>query len=295
MKTVVILSTDNLGMTVADMLNPREMKLVGMGDTRQETWNVFSDLEKGELKEEIEGMPIMPADLAVALQPDVLVIAATDSEKSHALEYMAIRAGFLNDIVFIRDLHEQFSIRCSVLRRLCRRLTGLGVEGNVAELGCYRGDTSWQLNVLMPDRKLYLFDTFEGFDERDVDMERKLGCSDAQTGLYSGTDKEKLMERMPLPGQVVIRKGWFPETAFDIEDETFCLVCMDVCLYQPTLAGLEFFFPRMGRGGVILLSGCSDTRYRGVAKAVEDLETRYGALLMLPVGDLDGTVMIVHP
>ena len=114
MKTVVILSTDNLGMTVADMLNPREMKLVGMGDTRQETWNVFSDLEKGELKEEIEGMPIMPADLAVALQPDVLVIAATDSEKSHALEYMAIRAGFLNDIVFIRDLHEQFSIRCSV-------------------------------------------------------------------------------------------------------------------------------------------------------------------------------------
>lgn len=163
--------------------------------------------------------------------------------KSHALEYMAIRAGFLNDIVFIRDLHEQFSIRCSVLRRLCRRLTGLGVEGNVAELGCYRGDTSWQLNVLMPDRKLYLFDTFEGFDERDVDMERKLGCSDAQTGLYSGTDKEKLMERMPLPGQVVIRKGWFPETAFDIEDETFCLVCMDACLYQPTLAGLEFSFP----------------------------------------------------
>ena len=51
----------------------------------------------------------------------------------------------------------------------------------------------------------------------------------------------------------------------------------------------------MGRGGVILLSGCSGTRYRGVAKAVEDLETRYGALLMLPVGDLDGTVMIVHP
>ena len=147
----------------------------------------------------------------------------------------------------------------------------------------------------MPDRKLYLFDTFEGFDERDVDMERKLGCSDAQTGLYSGTDKEKLMERMPLPGQVVIRKGWFPETAFDIEDETFCLVCMDACLYQPTLAGLEFFFPRMGRGGIILLSGCSDTRYRGVAKAVEDLESRYGALLMLPVGDLDGTVMIVHP
>ena len=39
-------------------------------------------------------MPIMPADLAVALQPDVLVIAATDSEKSHALEYMASAQDF---------------------------------------------------------------------------------------------------------------------------------------------------------------------------------------------------------
>ena len=122
MKTVVILSADSLGMAVADMLNPREMKLVGLGDTRPETWNVFSDLEKGELKEEIEGMPVMPVDLAVGLQPDIIVIATTDAEKSHALEYMAIRAGFLNDIVFIRDIHEQFSIRCSVLRRLCRRL-----------------------------------------------------------------------------------------------------------------------------------------------------------------------------
>lgn len=243
MKTVVILSTDNLGMTVADMLNPREMKLVGMGDTRQETWNVFSDLEKGELKEEIEGMPIMPADLAVALQPDVLVIAATDSEKSHALEYMAIRAGFLNDIVFIRDLHEQFSIRCSVLRRLCRRLTGLGVEGNVAELGCYRGDTSWQLNVLMPDRKLYLFDTFEGFDERDVDMERKLGCSDAQTGLYSGTDKEKLMERMPLPGQVVIRKGWFPEPPLTLKMKHFVWSAWTPACTSPPWPAWNFSFP----------------------------------------------------
>ena len=113
MKTVVILSADSLGMAVAEMLNPMEMKLVGLGDLRAEAWNVFSDLEKGELKEEIEGMPVMPVDLAVGLQPDILVIATTDAERSHALEYMAIRAGFLNDIVFIRDIHEQFSAAAS--------------------------------------------------------------------------------------------------------------------------------------------------------------------------------------
>lgn len=295
MKTVVILGADSLGMAVADMLNPHEMKLVGLGDTRAETWNVFSDLDSGELKEEIDGMPVMPIDLAVSLQPDVIVIASTDAEKSHALEYMAIRAGFLNDIVFISSLHEQFSIRCGLLRRICRRLTGLGVEGNAAELGCYRGDTSWQINALMPERKLYLFDTFEGFDARDITKEQEFGCSDAAPGQFSGADVCKLMDRMPAPDNVILKKGWFPETAFDMEDETFALVYMDACLYNPTLSGLEFFFPRMARGGIILLKGCSDTKYRGIARAVEDLEARYGAFLMLPAGDLDGSVMIVHP
>ena len=238
MKTVVILGADSLGMAVAQMLNPQEMKLIGLGDTRPDTWNVFSDPQKGELKEKIDGMPVMPVDLAVGFQPDMIVIATTDAEKSHALEYMAIRAGFLNDIVFIKDIHEQFSIRCGVLRRLCSRLDGLGVEGNVAELGCWRGDTSWQLNALMPDRKLYLFDTFQGFDPRDIAKELELGCSDASPGQFSGADEAKLLERMPAAAQVIIKKGWFPETAFDIEAETFALVYMDACLYNPTLSGL---------------------------------------------------------
>ena len=242
MKTVVILSTDNLGMTVADMLNPREMKLVGMGDTRQETWNVFFRPGKGELKEE-RGNANHAGRSGSGPSAGCPGHRGHGFRKSHALEYMAIRAGFLNDIVFIRDLHEQFSIRCSVLRRLCRRLTGLGVEGNVAELGCYRGDTSWQLNVLMPDRKLYLFDTFEGFDERDVDMERKLGMLRRPDGPVF-RDRQGKADGADAPARTgCYPEGWFPETAFDIEDETFCLVCMDVCLYQPTLAGLEFSFP----------------------------------------------------
>ncbi|MFR2694645.1 MAG: hypothetical protein ACLTBV_32910 [Enterocloster bolteae] len=88
-----------------------------------------------------------------------------------------------------------------------------GGGGNAAELGCYRGDTSWQLNVLMPDRKLYLFDTFGDSMNGMLTWNEKLGCSRRSDGpVFHGTDKEKkLMERMPLPGQVVIRRSWFPE------------------------------------------------------------------------------------
>lgn len=295
MKTVVILETEHLGIAVSDLLNPREMKLVGIGNSYPETWNVFANAETGELKDEIEGLPVMPVDLAVSLQPDVVVIAATDPEKSHALEYMAIRAGFLNDIVFVSDICQQFTVKGAMLRRLTRRLGELGIAGQTAELGCYEGDISWQLNILMPERKLYLFDTFEGFDARDIAKEKELGCSKAELGQFSGAREKKLMERMPVPEQVIVKKGWFPETAFDLEDERFALVYMDACLYQPTYTGLEFFFPRMSQGGVIVLCNYEDTQYCGVHKALEDLEKKYGAFLVLPLGDLKGTVMIVHP
>lgn len=295
MKTVIILETEHLGIPVSDLLNPKEMKLIGIGNSYPDTWNVFENPQTGELKENIEGLPVMPIDLAVSLQPDIIVIAATDPEKSHALQYMAIRAGFENDIRFVETMQSEFSVSCAVLRRLARRLNTLGIPGNIAELGCHEGDISWQLNVLMPDRKLYLFDTMEGFDARDIAKEQALGCSCAAAGQFGNVDEARLMARLPLPHQVVIKKGWFPETAFDLEDEKFALAYLDACLYQPTFTALEFFFPRMSQGGVILLSGYESSVYGGVHQAVEDMEAKYGAFLILPLGDLKGSVMIVHP
>lgn len=295
MKTVVILGANDLGLSVSDLLNPKEMKLIGIGDTHEESWNVFSNIETGELKDEVEGMPVMPIDLAVSLNPDIIVIASTDPNESHALQYMAIRAGFLNDILFIRDLHNQFSIKGSVIRRITDRIQTLGIEGAVAELGCYQGDTSWQLNVLMPDRKLYLFDTFCGFDSRDLAKERELGIIDANVPDFSNVDTKKLIDRMPYADHVILKEGWFPETAFDIEDVKFALVYMDANLYNPTFSGLEFFFPRMSQGGVIILSNTLNSKFAGVAKALNDVEKKYGAFLIVPIGDLTGTVMIVHP
>lgn len=295
MKTVVILEADNLGLSVSDMLNPKELKLIGIGNSNMDTWNVFKDIQTGELKDEIEGLPIMPIDLAVALQPELIVIAASDPDKSNALKYMAIRAGFLGDMIFISDLYQQLTVKGATLRRMTRRLSDLGVAGNVAELGCYNGDISWQLNALMPDRRLYLFDTMEGFDDRDLAMELEMGFTTVKKNDYLYAKEDYLMARLPHPDMVTLKKGWFPETAFDIEDETFSLVYMDAGLYQPTFTGLEFFFPRMNPGGIIVLCGYEDPSYGGIHKAVSDLEEKYGAFLLIPLGDLKGTVIIVHP
>lgn len=295
MKTAIILETDHLGISVSDLLNPKELKLVGIGNSYSDTWNVFENEETGELKDSIEGMPIMPIDLAVTLQPDVLVIAASDEKKSHALEYMAIRAGFENDIIFVNSTRQHFTAAGAAIRRLTRRLHDLGIPGSIAELGCFQGDLSWQLNALMPDRKLYLFDTFQGYDPRDLQKEEEIGGFKPEPYDFKDVKKDLVMARMPEKEQVVIKEGWFPETAFDLEDETYALAVIDAGLYLPTYSGIEYFFPRMSRGGVILVANYESMKYTGIRKAMDDLEKKYGAFLVLPLGDLDGTIMIVHP
>src|SRR5690606_38072231 len=48
-------------------------------------------------------------------------------------------------------------------------------------------------------------------------------------------------------------KGFFPDSAVDLDpDLKFCFVNMDVDLYESTLSCLEFFYPRMHPGGIML-------------------------------------------
>ena len=59
-------------------------------------------------------------------------------------------------------------VRYTTLELCCNEIKRNKVNGNVAELGVYKGDFAKRLNQLFPDKKLYLFDTFEGFDEKDI-------------------------------------------------------------------------------------------------------------------------------
>lgn len=295
MKTCIILESDNLALNVSDLINPKELTLIGVGNSKPETWNVFEDENQSIIKEQIDGMPVMPIDLAIAMNPDVLVIAAITDENSQALKYLAMRAGYMGDIILINDIQKQISLKTSVVRNIARRINKLSLEGDIAELGCYNGDTSWQLNVLFPDKKLYLFDTFDGNDERDLAKEAELKLTGYENSYPIKNQEEKLLSRLAYPDNVIIKKGWFPETAFDLENNTYVFVYLDAGLYLPTLTGLEYFFPRLVQGGVIFVHGYEDSKYSGIYRAVNDFEDKYGAFLILPVGDLTGSIMIIRP
>lgn len=159
------------------------------------------------------------------------------------------------------------------------------ILGAVAEAGVFQGEFASVINSSFPDRILYLFDTFEGFDERDILFEEKKRYSDARPGHLSITSETLVLNRMKYPKNCVIRKGYFPETAVGI-NEKFCYVNLDMDLYKPTLEGLRFFYPLMARGGIITIHDYFSQGYEGVNAAVgEFLKEVSDDITPFPIGD----------
>ncbi|MDR0747506.1 MAG: TylF/MycF family methyltransferase, partial [Helicobacteraceae bacterium] len=173
-------------------------------------------------------------------------------------------------------------MRCPVkarivfLEKLAEMFNEKQIEGSLAEGGVFEGDFAKEINRVFPRKKLYLFDTFSGFDARDIAKERSSGFSEFGENHLGITSEEIVRSRLPFPEQCVIKKGFFPETAQGIEDR-FCFVNLDFDLYDPTLAGLKFFYPRMVEGGVILIHDYFNPGYKGVKAAVSDFAQEGGA------------------
>lgn len=158
------------------------------------------------------------------------------------------------------------------------------ITGAVAELGVYQGDFAKEINHIFFDRKLYLFDTFEGFNHDDCDIELSKGyMQNNRTGYFSNTTEELVLEKMRYPNNCVICKGYFPQSASKVED-SFCFVNLDADLYAPTLAGLEFFYPRMISGGIILVHDYFSKAFLGAKEAVKEYCNQH-EIKYVPIGD----------
>lgn len=154
----------------------------------------------------------------------------------------------------------------------------------VAEGGVFQGEFAKEINKAFPYNKLYLFDSFAGFDKRDLVRERRDNFSEFQENHLSITNEEMVLNKLLIKDKAVIRKGFFPETAYGLENEKFIFVNLDFDLYDPTLAGLKIFFPKMVKGGVILVHDYYNDGYKGVRKAIEEFEKDYD-FIKLPIGD----------
>ena len=145
-----------------------------------------------------------------------------------------------------------------------------GLTGETAELGVAHGKFARQINALLPEKKLYLFDTFDSFDENDMVYEEAHTTSRwfrENSILYKDIDIDQVLSVMRYPEKCLIKQGYFPDTAVGL-DETFCLVSIDTDLYIPIYEGLKYFYPRMVQYGYIFVHDYRNCGYRGVKDAV---------------------------
>lgn len=150
-----------------------------------------------------------------------------------------------------------------------RRIRETGVEGAFAEVGVYKGVTARLIASLAPERRLYLFDTFEGFAQSDIKSEIR------ETGLHvkSSQFADTSIDRVGAfvgGDNVTLLPGRFPETAAAVPKETgFAFVHFDADLYEPARAACEYFYPRLSAGGVMVFHDFN-SGFTGVRKAVEE-------------------------
>nr|WP_302583928.1 TylF/MycF/NovP-related O-methyltransferase [uncultured Schaedlerella sp.] len=150
----------------------------------------------------------------------------------------------------------------------------------------FQGSFASHINEFFYDRKLYLFDTFEGFPDKymNLDKERGYTYKGRNPELYKDTSVDVVLSKMKYKENVLIRKGFFPDTLQGLEEE-FCFVSLDMDLYVPLKAGLEYFYPRLLRGGYIFIHDCNigHDDYKGARIALlEFIEKENIGYVMLP-------------
>lgn len=172
-----------------------------------------------------------------------------------------------------------------VLQHFAR--TTFGLVGDIAELGVWKGGgAKFIADIFRSEyegkKTFFLFDSFEGMKVVNSREDRH------QIGDFSDTSfsrVEKLMHSSNENVSIIMRKGWIPFTFSGLEGHTFSFVHIDLDLYEPIKDALDFIYPRLSRGGVIVFDDYGFASCPGARKAVDDFSLKNGEnILVLSTG-----------
>lgn len=142
-----------------------------------------------------------------------------------------------------------------------------GVPGDTAECGVYQGAGSYVIcaaNAKDPDRSHHIFDSFAGLSEPSDQDGEHWTAGNLAFGLAGVRENLSEFER------VHYYQGWIPERFPEVSDRRFSFVHIDVDLAEPTRDSIEFFYPLMNPGGIIVCDDYGFTTCPGATRAIDD-------------------------
>ncbi len=253
----------------------------------------FIDNDKTKWGDMIAEIPIIgnAESLSDLIYDEVLLgtLAGSDAMKKNLLDagvpIEKINSNYiLASVVARKCFIEDFATLCEPIDKsdLC-----------IAEGGVFQGDFAGEINRVFPTIPFHLFDTFSGFDERDIAIEKLEGYSQQESGHFQITSEDIVLSKFTNPDMAIIHKGFFPETTKGLPEEKYLFVSLDFDLYQPTLEGLRYFVPKMVQGGCILVDDYFGVGYKGIKEAVKHFEQEYKVLKKGPIGDHSGIAIYI--
>ena len=280
----------------------------------------FIDNNKEKQGKMLDGLPVLSLEEALQLQPEEIILAILNAEAEQLIRQQIEATGFSGDCIRLGSLRAIQDVRLSALRLHAREIEARKIPGDVAELGVYQGAFAAEINRLFPERRLWLFDTFEGFHARDLAIEAERTGVKTQRRSFADTTIDLVRSRLPHPEMARFVQGYFPASLEGLDFEVlsgsnvmqasenvtaacesqceescepcFALVSLDPDLYEPTLEGLRYFYPRLAPGGRILIHDYTSCQFEGVKMAVDEY-CRAHELFVVPLMDLHGTAVLV--
>lgn len=161
-------------------------------------------------------------------------------------------------------------------------LHALELDGARAECGVFQGFSALftcRAAALKPGgfdgTGFHLIDSFAGFPKPLAEdfIPMRSGGETRSAPAFSEGDAAVSFEQVravfhDFPG-VQFHRGFVPQVLSQLPDTRWAFVHIDVDLHEPTLASLEYFYPRMVKGGVIICDDYGSRLFPGARTAWE--------------------------
>lgn len=147
------------------------------------------------------------------------------------------------------------------------------IEGDIVELGCYRGTTSLFIERLLKVqdqrfRSFHVYDSFEGLPEKSPEDKGVLGEHFKKGELQ--VSKKDFIGQFKKAGlkSPIIHKAWFNELTKNDIPNKIAFAFLDGDFYQSILTSLKLTWPKLSKGGIVCIDDYKREALPGVEKAI---------------------------
>lgn len=164
----------------------------------------------------------------------------------------------------------------------------LKLPGDFVECGVNTGVLSLAVCTYVDfnstDKFFYLFDTFAGIPEAQMTSSERPASVAANETFYEDCYELAVRNFKPFPRARLIR-GTVPETLSEVAIEQVSYLSIDMNIVAPEVAALEFFWPKLSTGAVILLDDYGYQHHVEQHKGMAEFAARNDAsIASLPTG-----------